>query len=393
MDFSLGEELEAVRDLAREIFTDRASPDRLRAVETSATRVDDRLWGDLAGAGLLGAVLPEDVGGAGLGAAGLCVLLEEQGRRVAPVPLWSALVGALAVAAHGEPRTRAQLLPSVAAGTSRLTVALEEFGPADPGAPGVTATPTGSTGKAVQGPLGAPGWRLTGTKAVVPAASGAGHVLVSARTAGGGTGLFLVASDAAGATWEYAETTSHDLSGHLTLDAAPAEAVGAPGAGVVGWTVRHARAALAALQLGVAQGALGHAADHLRERQQFGRPLATFQAVQHQLADCYIDIDAMRVTLWYAVDALGGGTSEAECESAVLVAKWWAAQAGLNTVHRIQHLHGGIGVDTDYPVHRHFLWGKQLASTLGGARADLARLGDVLAEADELVPVSGTAAS
>ncbi|MDI3422194.1 acyl-CoA dehydrogenase family protein [Streptomyces luteolus] len=387
MDFSLGEELEAVRDLAREIFTDRASPDRLRAVESSATRVDDRLWGDLAGAGLLGAVLPEEAGGAGLGAGGLCVLLEEQGRRVAPVPLWPALVGALAVATHGDPSLRAQLLPPVVAGTARLTVALEEFGPADPGAPEVTATPTSSVGEGVHSAEGAPGWCLTGTKAVVPAASGAGHVLVSARTASG-TGLFLVAGDAAGTTWEYAETTSHDLSGHLTLDGAPAEAVGAPGTGVVDWTVRHARAALAAIQLGVSQGALGHAADHLRERQQFGRPLATFQAVQHQLADCYIEIDAMRVTLWYAVDALGGGTSEAVCESAVLVAKWWAAEAGLNTVHRIQHLHGGIGVDTDYPVHRHFLWGKQLSSTLGGARADLTRLGDTLAEA-----VGGTAAS
>lgn len=394
MDFSLGEELEAVRDLAREIFTDRASPDRLRAAETSATRVDDRLWGDLAGAGLLAAVLPEEVGGAGLGAAGLCVLLEEQGRRVAPVPLWPALVGALAVAAHGDPHLRARLLPPVAAGTDRLTVALEEFGPADPGDPEVEAIPTEAAGQGVHTAEGVPGWRLTGTKAVVPAASGAGHVLVSARTADGSTGLFLVASDAAGATWEYAETTSHDLSGHLALEGAPAEAVGAPGTGVVEWAVRHARAALAALQLGVAEGALRHAADHLRERRQFGRPLATFQAVQHQLADCYIDIDAMHVTLWYAVDALGGGTSEAECESAVLVAKWWAAEAGLSTVHRIQHLHGGIGVDTDYPVHRHFLWGKQLAGTLGGARAGLARLGDVLADADAgPVPVGGTVAS
>ncbi|MGW5861174.1 acyl-CoA dehydrogenase family protein [Streptomyces sp. NPDC055239] len=381
MDFSLGEELEAVRDLAREIFTDRASPDRLRAVETGVNRVDDRLWGVLADAGLLGVALPDEVGGAGLGVAGLCVLLEEQGRRVAPVPVWPALVGALAVAAHGDPHLRARLLPPLVAGTDRLTVALEEFGPADPGEPEATATPTTATGNGVHhstdAASGSPGWRLTGTKAVVPSPSGAGHVLVSARTASG-TGLFLVASDATGATWEYAETTSHDLSGHLTLDGVPAEAIGTPGTGVVEWTVRHARAALAALQLGVAEGALAHAADHLRERQQFGRPLATFQAVQHQLADCYIDIDAMRVTLWHAVDALAGGTSEAAGETAVLVAKWWASEAGLNTVHRVQHLHGGIGVDTDYPVHRHFLWGKQLSSTLGGARADLARLGGFL---------------
>ncbi|MFD8566863.1 acyl-CoA dehydrogenase family protein [Streptomyces sp. NPDC059639] len=369
MDFSLGEELEAVRDLAREIFTDRTSPERLRTVETSPTRVDEGLWSDLADAGLLGAALPEDVGGAGLGPAGLGVLLTEQGRRTAPVPLWSALVAALAVAEHGDARQRA-LLPSLAAGTARLALALEEFGPADPVAPDTVA---------VRAPADAPPWRLTGHKAAVPGPVGAGHVLVSATT-GDGAGLFLVAADAAGVSWEHAETTSHELGGHLTLDGAPAEAVGIPGRGAVERTLRQARTALAALQLGVTEGALGHAVEHLREREQFGRPLATFQAVQHQLADCYIDIDALRVTTWHAMDTLSDtGATDAERESAALVAKWWAAEAGLTTVHRVQHLHGGIGVDTDHPVHRHFLWGRQIAATLGGAQAQLAGLGDVLA--------------
>lgn len=97
------------------------------------------------------------------------------------------------------------------------------------------------------------------------------------------------------------------------------------------------------------------------------KPLATFQAVQHQLADCYIDIEAMRVTLWHAVDALADPFDAEAADRAALVAKWWATEGGLNTVHRIQHVHGGIGVDTDYPVHRHFLWGKQISTTLGGA--------------------------
>ncbi|MFD5654204.1 acyl-CoA dehydrogenase family protein [Streptomyces sp. NPDC127039] len=370
MDFSLGEELEAVRDLAREIFTDRATPERLREVETSPTRSDSRLWADLASAGLLGAVLPEADGGAGLGMAGLCVLLEEQGRRVAPVPLWPALVGGLAVAAHGTPRQRAELLPGLASGGGRPTVALEEFGPADPLTPRTRATPddTGRDG---------PRWRLTGTKAVVPAPDGARHVLVTATT-DAGPGLFLVATDAPGTTWEPAETTTYDLSGHLALDGAPAEAVGTPGDGTAAALVRDSFVALAAVQVGVAEGALRYAADHLGGRLQFGRPLATFQAVQHQLADCYIDIDAMRVTLWQAVDALLEPFDAADADRAALVAKWWATEAGLNTVHRVQHVHGGIGVDTDYPVHRHFLWGKQISTTLGGAGADLERLGTLL---------------
>ncbi|HLV73608.1 MAG TPA: acyl-CoA dehydrogenase family protein, partial [Vulgatibacteraceae bacterium] len=113
----------------------------------------------------------------------------------------------------------------------------------------------------------------------------------------------------------------------------------------------------------MAQGALRLAADHLSAREQFGRPLATFQAVQHQLADCYIEIDALRVCLWHAISLIAAGE---DAESAVLVAKWWADEGGLNVVHRTQHLHGGIGVDVDYPVHRHFLWGKQISGTLGG---------------------------
>lgn len=363
MDFSLGEELEAVRDLVREILTDHATPERLRTVETSRTRVDDKLWNELAGAGLLGTALAKEAGGAGLGPAALCVLVEEQGRCVAPAPVWSAVVGAMAVAAHGSAKQRTALVPSAVDGTARLALALEEFGPADPLAPRTAATAQGR------------GWRLNGRKAVVPSPAGAGHVLVTAST-DAGTGLFLVAADAAGVTWEGAETTSHDRSAHLTLDGADAEAVGSPGTGVVEWTVERAGVALAAVQLGVAEGALRHAATYLGERQQFGRPLATFQAVQHQLADCYIAVDAMRVTLWQAVTALEDGHGT---ERAVLVARWWAAEGGLDVVHRVQHVHGGIGVDVDYPVHRHFLWGKQIATTLGGGDAGLSQLGAVLA--------------
>jgi acyl-CoA dehydrogenase len=373
MDFSLGEELEALRDLAREILTDRATPDRLRTVETSATRVDDDLWDTLAAAGLLAAPLPVEHGGAGIGLPALCVLLEEQGRRVAPVPVWSAVLGALTLAAHGP----AELLPALADGSARVTLALEEFGPADPYTPRTTARPA---------PDGGASWVLDGAKAVVPSPAGAGHVLVSATT-DAGPGLFLAAADAPGTSWTPADTTSHDLSAHLDLTGTPATAVGTPGSGVAERLVDEASVALAALQLGVVQGALGYAATHLAAREQFGRPLATFQAVRHQLADCLIDIDAQRVTLWQAVTALADGEGTRE---AVLVAKWWAGDAGTTVVHRVQHIHGGIGVDTDYPVHRHFLWGRQLATTLGAPAAGLARLGDLLAAAPSATPDSAT---
>ncbi|TYB45334.1 acyl-CoA dehydrogenase family protein [Actinomadura chibensis] len=355
MDFTLGEELEAVRDLARRIFTDHATQERIRAAERSVTGLDETLWSALADAGLLGVALPEDAGGAGLGAGGLAVLLEEQGRAVAPVPVWPAVVSALTLAGHGTPEQR-ELLPAFADGSQRATLALEEF---TPGEPRCAAVPNGD------------GWVLTGTKAVVPTPYGASHVLVAARSADG-PGLYLLDASAPGTSWERAETTTHDSAGHLTLDAAPAQPLG-PDA--LGAALRLARVAVAAAQVGVAEGALRLAAAHLAGREQFGRPLAAFQAVQHQLADCYIEIDALRVCLWHAVSLIAAGE---DAESAVLVAKWWSDEGGLNVVHRVQHLHGGIGVDVDYPVHRHFLWGKQLSGTLGGASADLALLGAAL---------------
>lgn len=365
MDFTPDEDVTAVRGLAHEIFADRATTERVADIERMETRVDEDLWRELAKAGLFGVALPENAGGAGLGLDALCVLLEEQGRVVAPVPVWPSIVAGLAIAVHGTPGQRDTVLPGVVDGSVRLTAAFEEFGPAPPDAPCCTARPSDD------------GWLLTGQKAVVPAAFGTEHVLISAGTERG-AGLFLAATDAAGMDWERAETTNHEPAGNLTLRDVAAWPVGAPGSGVLDWALKRASVALAAVQLGVAQGALAHAVSYLSGREQFGRPLATFQAVAHQLADCYIDVDAMRVTLWQAISALEHGAHGEDGDRAVPVATWWAAEAGMNVVHRVQHVHGGIGVDTDYPVHRHFLWGKQISGTLGGAEATLELLGDVL---------------
>lgn len=361
MDFQLDEDLQAVQALAREIFADLATTERVREVETTDSRIDDVLWGALGQAGLLGLAVPEEAGGAGLGLDAACVVLEEQGRVVAPVPLWSHVVAGLVLSAHGSEAHR-ELLAGLADGSRRVAVALEEFDNRPPSSPGCTATPA------------AGGWRLTGVKAAVPDPTGASHVLVSA-TGPEGPGLFLVANlDLA---WETAATTTHDLSAHLTLDGTPADPL-TPGAlaDVLQWSAL----ALCATQVGVADGAMRLGAAYTSERQQFGRPLGSFQAVQHQLADCWIDVEAMRVTLWQALsDVAEHGAASVPARSAVLSATWWRNQAGLDVVHRVQHVHGGIGVDVDYPVHRHFLWGRQIANTLGGSSAALADLGDLLA--------------
>lgn len=368
MDFAFTEEQTAIRDLAADIFTGKSGPERVQAVEASDERIDRDLWRELARAGLVGIALPAESGGGGLGFTELCVLLEQQGRSVAPVPLWETALAAAAVAEFGTSEQQRSYVAPAAAGELFLTVGLEEFGPADPAAPEMSAhRSTAGT------------WVLTGAKAVVPAAHIASRVVVSAATATG-TGLFLVDPAGAGVRAETNETTTRALAANLTFDNAPAEYL-AEGDSVQ-WLISRAEVALAALQAGVGATATAQAVTYLNERHQFGRPLSTFQAVGHQLADCYIDLEAMQVTLWQAAWLLGNGDDPG---TAVLVAKWWATDGGQRVVHRVQHVHGGIGVDIDYPVHRYLLWGKQIAATLGSASADLARLGDLLARPEVAV--------
>jgi acyl-CoA dehydrogenase len=367
MDFKFSEEQEAVRDLAAQIFEGHATTERVKEVERGDERVDRELWRALADAGLLAIAVPEEQGGTGLGLIELCLLLEQQGRRVAPVPLWPTLVlGALPLAEFGTPEQQRAWLPGVAAGEVVLTAALSEPGLNDPLHPTVTATRDGGI------------WRLDGAKPSVPAAHIADRVLVPASTGDNGLGVFVVDPAGPGVERAVANTTDRSKVAHLAFAGAPADELGDDGRRVTALTLDRALVGLCAQQVGVAEGALRMAADYTSERHQFGRPLSTFQGVALKAADAYIDTEAMRVTLWQAAWRLTAGLDATE---EVMVAKWWAAEGGQHVVHITQHLHGGLGADVDYPVHRYFLWGKQVENTLGGGSAQLARLGRALAEA------------
>jgi acyl-CoA dehydrogenase len=373
MDFTLSEEQVAVRDLAEQIFQGSVTVESVKAVEASEDRVDRELWQALAEAGLLGIALPEDAGGSGLGVVELCLMLEQQGRVVAPVPVWATVVlGALAIAEFGSPEQRSAWLPGVVAGDVFLTAALAEAGVNDVFRPQTRATRT------------AGGWRLDGLKVSVPYAHVAARVLVPAvlDADDGAVGVFLVDPAGSGVRVERAVTTNREVHPHLHFDGAPAEPLGgdAPvGTEAVGWMLDRALLGLAALQVGVCEEALRLAAEYTSQRQQFGKPLSAFQGVALKAADAYIDTEAIRVTVLQAAWKLSVGRP---ATADVLVAKWWASEGGQHAVHVTQHLHGGMGADVDYPVHRYFLWGKQIEDTLGGASATLARLGDVIAEAE-----------
>jgi alkylation response protein AidB-like acyl-CoA dehydrogenase len=218
----------------------------------------------------------------------------------------------------------------------------------------------------------AAGGRLHGVKLAVPVATAAAAVVTSADG-----GLFLVDPRGPGVTLERQEVTNHEARFLMTLDGAPAEALGDHTA--LAWLVRRARLALCSMQVGVTDRALRMTAEYTSTREQFGRPLSAFQAVSQRAADAYVDVEGIRLTTQAALWRLTAG-QEAAADDAIAVAKFWAAEAGQRVVHAAQHLHGGVGVDVSYPLHRSFLWAKELELSLGGATQQLLAVGEWIAE-------------
>ncbi|MFJ9894154.1 acyl-CoA dehydrogenase family protein [Streptomyces sp. NPDC091280] len=357
MDFTPTEEQAAARDLAARIFGDLATPERLTAAGTGS---DPELWKALCGAGLVGAV--EE-----LGLLGLVLLLEEQGRTTAQVPFASTCVyGLLAVAAHGTPEQRERLLPGIGDGSVVVCGALPAQG-------GVRAVGKTRDVRAVR--ASAQG-ELTGVVPVVPWLRDATHVLVADRQ-----GELWLTAVADAPHIEAVELTAPWAAGRLTLDGAAAERLGGPEAHAD--VLATARTAFAGLQAGVAAGSLARAVAHTGTREQFGRPLATRQAVQLRAADAYMDIEAIRVTAYEAAWRRDAGLPYG---THALTAAWWASEAGRRVVDTGQHLHGGAGADLDHPVHRHFLWGRQLDAYLGCGAEVLQELGELIVSEEEVRP-------
>jgi alkylation response protein AidB-like acyl-CoA dehydrogenase len=365
MDLTYTDEQQAISDLSHRILSEQLPPERLRQLEQAADAggpwFADDVWRALAQADLLGLSLPVAEGGGGYGLLEACLVAEQVGRSVAPVPYLSSIVGgALPVAEHGDEQQRRRYLPGVIDGSLTLTIAVE----AD-----VDAATDGE------------GWALSGTASFVVGADRAAAILVPGRTAEGCTTVFLVAPTAEGVSLTRERTVTGEPQWTVELARV---AVGADdvlgavdgGADVMDWTTDRLRAAICAMQTGVCEEALAITARYVCEREQFGTKLGTFQAVGHRIADAYIDTEAIRLTALQAAWRLDRGLPAAD---ELMVAKFWAAEGAQRVVHAAQHLHGGIGVDLDYPIHRYFRWAKVLELTLGGASPSLLRLGASLA--------------
>ena len=370
MDFSFSEEQDDLKGLATQILEGELSNERLKEVEGGADNFDRELWAKLAEAGVLGIAVPEAHGGGGYGFLETALVLEQVGRTVAPVPYYAAVVlGALPIAQFGTDTQQAALLPGIASGETIVTAALFEPG-AEPLSPVTTATPDGD------------GWTLDGVKDCVPAGPLADSVLVPATTPDGKIIVAIIDAGAAGVARESQQTTNGHPEARLTLagvKVAAGDVLGSAdnGAEVLEWIVERATAALGAIAVGVCEEAVRMTAEYTKTREQFGRPIATFQAVGQRAADAYIDTEGVRLTTWQAVWRLSEGLP---ASTEVAVAKFWAADGGQRVVHAAQHLHGGMGVDKDYPLHRYFLWAKWIELSLGGATRQLLTIGRMLAE-------------
>ncbi|MFM8303858.1 MAG: acyl-CoA dehydrogenase family protein [Actinomycetota bacterium] len=368
MDFAFDEPQQELQGLAKQILEGEVSIERLKEIDAGTEHFDRDLWSQLAAAGLLGVAVPEAHGGLGYGFLEAALVLEQVGRTVAPVPYLAAVVlGSLPIARFGTDAQQRAYLPRLAAGESLVTAALVEFG-ADPGAPRTTATRSGD------------GWVLDGVKDCVPAGLVAERILVPAST-DDGIVLALVDAAAPGVRIERQDTTNFDPEARVTLAGvavADADVLGTPaeGKGILSWILERATAAQCAVAIGVCEEALRMTAEYTKTREQFDRVIATFQAVGQRAADAYIDTEAIRLTTWQAVWRLSEGLP---ASAEVAVAKFWAAEGGQRVVHAAQHLHGGMGVDKDYPLHRYFLLAKKLELTLGGATPQLLKLGSILA--------------
>ena len=365
MNFQLSEDQSAFAEMASGLFADYCSDDQLREHDASGAPFMQDLWQQCVAAGLNTVLVPEDQGGLGLGMTELMAVLEQQGRALALVPLWEPQLTVAALAQFA-PAALAQVLDDAISGEAPVAVSLNAL--------------TQSRGPSLKLARAAGGWTLSGHAGAVPLGAQARHALLTAD-AEGQMRLVLVDLTQAGVQRTEGMDQHHLSVADLAFDAVAVADTNVLPVEATGWVEQRAIACLAALQLGVTQEQLRRTVEYVSEREQFGRVIGSFQLVAGQMADGYIAQEALRTSVWqlvYRLDANLGAAPQA-----------WATRTlsndtGHRTGHMAQHVHGGIGVDITYPIHRFLFWSRALGVALGGTEHHLARLGDWLADNDTL---------
>lgn len=381
MDFSFSQDQIDVRELATEILGDNTDNEHLRCIEAQEEVFDENLWRALGAAGLLGIAVPSEDGGMQLGFETLSLLVEEVGRFAAPIPVIPVLISAaLPLARFGTVAQRQRWLPALATGDLMLTAALIEPLNEDYAAPKTRAERNGDHS-----------WEITGVKSCVPMADRAQRVLLAADS---DEGIVLGWLDprAPGVTLQRQQVTSGDSQFELTASSAILDdddvlAVGDDAVEILRWVAQRTSAATCAMAVGTTERMVRMTAEYTSQREQFGVAIATFQAVGHRAADCFIDVECLRLATAEAVSLLD---AEQEADEAVTIAKIWCSEICHRISQAAQHLHGGTGVDRDYPLFRFCLRCKQLELSHGAAAENLAALGASVA--DQFLHKQGTTA-
>lgn len=340
LDEDAAEAIAAVRSVVTEALD--------RAGDAVSDEEGDATWHTLASAGLLALAVPEEQGGEGLGLAEVAVLLRETGARAVQLPVWETLCcGALTLAAAGSAEQRQVLLPGVAAGDKLLTPALREVGSGIPEQPATTYAEVDGVGK------------VTGRKIGVTYADRAARLLVSV-TADGRPAVALVDPQGPGVQLLESPSSMRAPQHTVVLDGAPGELLEGHDAAR---TLRDlAIAGLCLTAAGVVAGARDLTASYIKGRTQFGRSLAQFQAVAMQAADVYISSRTLDLAAQNAAWRIGAGL---DATDDLAVAAYWVCREAPAAMRTCHHLHGGMGVDVTYPMHRYFSWVTDLAHALG----------------------------
>jgi alkylation response protein AidB-like acyl-CoA dehydrogenase len=371
MDFSFSDQQELLKKEARRFFDSEFPKKLVRELQESDLGYSPEIRRKMADLGWLGLVIPEEYGGAGGTLLDLGVLFEEVGKTACPSSLFATMAfGVLPLLDAGNEEQKRRLLPRVASGDLILTMALSE--------PEADYQPKFMTTRA-QHKDGH--FTITGTKLFVPYAHAADVMLLVAasRSVGDdGTGItvFLVPKEAKGIVRVPLKTVGRDKQFEVTFNSVrvlPTDVLGEVDGGwpVVELTLQKKIAILCVETVGVMQQELSMTAEYTSNRVQFGRPIGSFQAVQHQLADMLTDVEGARWLSYRALSLLSDGLP---ARREVAIAKAWVSDACQRVAYSAQHLHGGIGMDLEYDLHFYFEWAKARQLTLGSTPYHLASI-------------------
>ncbi len=375
MDFSLNAEQELLKKEFQRFLKNECPKDLIRELEAGEPGYSQEIWKKTAALGWQGLVIPEAYGGEGGDLLDLAVLFEEIGRSVFPSPMFSTILyGVIPLVEGGSEDQKRDILPKVANGESILTMAFSE--------PETDFHPEYLTTKADHDQ---DGYHVNGTKLFVQNAHIADHQLVVAKTGDGtvnnqGVSIFLVKQGSEGMKLTPLETVANDKQSEVIFENVAVSERDILGHKNSGWSIvesalRKATAIQCVQTVGVMQQALAMTAEYTSTREQFNRPIGSFQAVQHRMADMLTDVDGARLTSYRAVGLLSKGLPALR---EVAIAKAWTSDACQRVAYAAQHLHGGIGMDLSYDLHFYFRWAKSLALNLGPSYYHLPSINPVI---------------